>query len=171
MHMAHGGSPTDELLAPTLGSHARGMGRDQGKVQAGMMMTETRYLTAIAIPPTLTDDGSYVYRVLCAEDGVQCGTIVTHPGSNSSVYITWRLLPEFRGKGLMFDAVAQFLPSLLERYHRIVAMIWTTNERSKQLAKRLGFHYEGTAVQLHKRDDGTWQDVEFWALVEGYPHG
>ena len=66
----------------------------------------------------------------------------------------------------MFDAVAQILPRLLQHYHRIVAMIWTTNERSKQLAKRCGFHYEGTAVQLHRKDDGTWQDVEFWALLE-----
>ena len=129
-------------------------------------MTETRYLTKIAMPPMSGEKGAKIYRILCAEDDVECGTIVTHPGSNSSVYITWRLLPDFRGKGLMFDAVAQIIPSLLERYHRIVAMIWTTNDRSRQLAKRLGFHYEGTAQQLHRREDGTWQDVEFWALLE-----
>ena len=131
-------------------------------------MNQTMYLTSIGMPPAEGPNDEKVYTIFCADSNEKCGTIVLRPQNPSSVYIWWYLDEQFRGKGYMFDAVAQILPSLLERYHRIVAMIWTTNNRSKQLAARCGFHYESTATHLDQKPDGTWQNVEFWALVEGY---
>jgi RimJ/RimL family protein N-acetyltransferase len=131
-------------------------------------MNDTMYLTRLGYPPIVTRPGETTYPVYCVATNDEIGRIVTHQGqSPTTVYISWYLDEEHRGRGYMFDAVAQILPILLERYHRIVAMIWTTNNRSKQLAKRAGFHYEGTAKHLHQKTDGSWQDVEFWALVEG----
>jgi ribosomal-protein-alanine N-acetyltransferase len=68
----------------------------------------------------------------------------------------------------MTEGLADLLPQLFEdkRVHRIVASIQPHNTRSRNLAARLGFRYEGTAVSSLRLADGTYSDVEYWALTE-----
>jgi len=128
----------------------------------------TSYLTEVGfpIPWELSHQVTEItLPIRCTTDGYSCGRIVVTGAKNDACYIAWYLDPEYRGKGLMFDAVAQTLPWLFTRWHRVVAMIWPANARSKQLAERAGFRYEGTARLLHKQADGSYMDVEFWAIL------
>lgn len=135
----------------------------------------TNYLTKVWFPTPWElahlEGAEYELSISCAGDGRTCGRIVITETRNDACYIAWYLDDQFRGKGYMFDAVAQTLPWLFERTHRVVAMIWPRNERSKQLAERAGFRYEGTARSLHKMDDGSYMDVEFWAVLKEDRHG
>lgn len=88
-------------------------------------------------------------------------------GTYSMVYISWRIEPEYRGQGHATKGAAQLLPHLFRHYHRVVAVIAADNEPSKEVARRLGMRYEGTAVKsrwdIMKRE---WRDIEFWALLQ-----
>jgi ribosomal-protein-alanine N-acetyltransferase len=85
---------------------------------------------------------------------------------NRTYYISWYAGVGGAGQGFMSEGLACLLPQLFSSgVHRLVASIRPGNERSKNLASRLGFRYEGTAVSSLLLE-GSFVDVEYWAKTE-----
>lgn len=132
------------------------------------MTSETETLWRTWFSPThfpeLTGDLATL-TIFAAGTRRRVGTITLTAAQSSAVYIGWYGESSHHGRGLMTDAVRQILPQLFGRYHRVVAMIDHANIRSKNLAQRAGFRYEGTAVKA-RHYAGVWHDIEVWAMLE-----
>lgn len=124
---------------------------------------ETRLRSAEDILPWLAADARY--PVLVAERaGRVCGWAnlsnyrprACYDGNAEfSIYIE----REARGQGLG----AQLLQALIDRareqgYHKLISRIFTDNQPSLALCRRLGFREVGTYLR-HARLDGVWRDV------------
>lgn len=79
-------------------------------------------------------------------------------------YILYR--PEFRGHGLMTDAVTLFTRYLFETktINRIRLVIHPDNAASRRLAEKCGFRHEGTARGAWY-NNGSHHDVEIYAVL------
>lgn len=78
----------------------------------------------------------------------------------------WILVPEERGHGWMAEAMPALLGhcfGVLET-HRVEAEIEPENERSRNLARRLGFRREGL-LRDRLRVGGVFRTVEMWSLL------
>lgn len=95
-------------------------------------------------------------------------TIIFANKRNRTFYINWDASPVTEGKGFMTEGLQDLLPQLFGtgKVHRIVASIRPGNRRSRNLAQRLGFRYEGTAVSSLRLEDNIYADVQYWALTE-----
>lgn len=70
------------------------------------------------------------------------------------------------GQGLMQDGVRAVLPFVFDelRLHRLEAACLPSNERSKAVLRKVGFHEEGHARE-YLRIDGAWRDHVLFALL------
>lgn len=105
-------------------------------------------------------------RTIPILDGTrQIGSIVvTDAGHDRWGYIVWEVLEEYRGRGHVSTALRNHLPSLLTRWHRLVAVIRPGNEESMRLAEAVGF--EAECVQRRARFiDGGWEDTHLYVML------
>lgn len=132
--------------------------------------TEHLYSKPFTVPTVPGDEIDIVLKMKDFIVPPTAGTIVLTNASERSraLYIGWYASTEGEGRGLMFEALQSLIPQLFQKSHRIVASIRPENKRSKALATRLGFRYEGTAVSSLAIGD-TFVDVEYWALTEDDP--
>ena len=72
----------------------------------------------------------------------------------------------FAGKGLMTEALRAMLPFIFDevRLNRLEAACLPSNEPSKSVLRKVGFHEEGLARQYLKIN-GTWHDHVLFALL------
>lgn len=118
---------------------------------------------------------SVVFPLLLPKDELKpgwvtvVGEIVLTPGSvaNRSVYMSWILHPDYRGRGIMKSAITTMTERLfLAGVHRIVAAIRPENKNSKTLAESCGFQAAGWAKDSQWDSVANeWVDMSYWARI------
>jgi [ribosomal protein S5]-alanine N-acetyltransferase len=113
------------------------------------------------------DHASYLIR------HSDCGALVGYAnishivhGALQSAYLGYGGFASHAGRGLMTDGLKQVVRAAFGelRLHRIEANIQPDNERSINLARRVGFRREGFSPR-YLMVDGAWRDHERWAVL------
>jgi [ribosomal protein S5]-alanine N-acetyltransferase len=97
------------------------------------------------------------------------GHMTFHPWYAPRIYeIGWVFHPHYHGKGYATEAAAALLRYGFEslRVHRVIATCQPENPASWRVMERLGMKREGHLRQCIERDDGSWWDEYFYALLE-----
>lgn len=73
----------------------------------------------------------------------------------------------YEGRGIMSYAIHEINKFCFEylKMNRIYLRIDPENDKSRNLAKRLGFTIHHTAEKEYQRGDGLWVDVEYWEMM------
>ncbi|MGH2617335.1 MAG: GNAT family N-acetyltransferase [Thermomicrobiales bacterium] len=104
---------------------------------------------------------------LLAEDRL-IGHMDFHPWFGPRTYeIGWCLNPRFHGQGYATEAAAALLRYGFEtlRLHRIIATCQPENVPSWRVMEKLGMRREAHFRKAHLRDETTWWDEYFYALL------
>lgn len=128
-------------------------------------MTEEQ--TRQFIAEHMSEDARAYAVELRAEDRV-IGHILFHPWYAPHIYeIGWVLHPRYHGQGYTTEAAAALLRYGFEslRVHRVIATCQPENTPSWRVMEKLGMRREGHLRQCIQRDDGTWWDEYFYALL------
>ncbi len=88
-------------------------------------------------------------------------------GGMMSCAVGYHLDEEYTGKGYMTEALESAMAFVFDEYklHRIEAFILPENEKSLNLVKRLGFHYEGQR-NSYMHINGKYRDHEAFYILE-----
>ena len=91
------------------------------------------------------------------------------PG-NKFCELGWSLHQNYRGKGYAFEATSNFIDYLFSStdLHRISINIWKGNIESENLAKKLGFVYEGCQRECRLKDGQFFDSLLFGLLREDF---
>jgi RimJ/RimL family protein N-acetyltransferase len=92
-----------------------------------------------------------------------------HPWFAPQTYeIGWALHRTYHGKGYASEAASALLRYGFEelRLHRIIATCQPENIASWRVMEKIGLRREGFFQKCIYRDDGTWWDEYFYALLE-----
>ena len=86
---------------------------------------------------------------------------------NGTAEIGYWLGKEFEGKGLVTQACSVLLCYAFDELHlnRVQLCISRDNERSKAVARRLRFTYEGTLRQVIRKYD-SFKDMEYYSMLK-----
>jgi ribosomal-protein-serine acetyltransferase len=108
-------------------------------------------------------DGS-LYSFVIEVGGVPAGTIGMEPDLTTAE-LGYMLGSRFEGRGIVTRSLAALITVAIAdlAIHRFEIQCAPDNERSKAVAARLGFAYEGTRHQSARVADG-WQDAEVHVL-------
>lgn len=102
--------------------------------------------------------------------GKLVGTIGFHPLNrlNESLEIGYWLGEKFQGKGIITSACRAMLEIgfTIFNVHRIEIRAAAENQRSRAVAKRLGFHEDGIRRKAQKLSDGFFDEVIYSMLRE-----
>jgi RimJ/RimL family protein N-acetyltransferase len=91
--------------------------------------------------------------------------------------IGWVVAPPHQRRGYATEAAGALLDHAFTTLglHRVIATCLTENTASAGVMEKLGMRREARFRQCHRRDDGTWSDEYFyavladeWPLAEGY---
>ncbi len=113
------------------------------------------------------DQASYLIR------HAECGGLVGYAnisnivrGALQSAYLGYGGFASHAGRGLMTDGLKEVVRAAFRelRLHRVEANIQPDNERSINLARRVGFRREGFSPR-YLMVDGAWRDHERWAVL------
>lgn len=109
-----------------------------------------------------------------ADDGVAGFVNLNHivRGTLQQASAGWAAFVPYAGRGHLTDGLELTLEVAFRqlRLHRVEANIQPTNPRSRALALRCGFRFEGYSPQLMKVG-GEWRDHERWAIRTDLWHG
>ena len=88
-------------------------------------------------------------------------------GGMMSCACGYHLDKDHTGRGYMTEALKGAMAFVFDEYkmHRIEAFILPENERSLNLVKRLGFHYEGQRIS-YMHINGRYRDHEAFYILE-----
>lgn len=91
-------------------------------------------------------------------------------GAFQSCHLGYAVDQNVQGQGYMFEALQEAIRFAFDtlRLHRIEANIMPANQRSRRLARRLGFVEEGYARQYLKIN-GVWEDHIHYVLLNSDP--
>ena len=129
------------------------------------VMTEEQ--TKQFIAGTMTEEARTYAVELRAEDRL-IGHVGFHPWFAPRIYeIGWVVHPRYQGQGYATEAAA------LLRYgfeslsvHRVIATCQPENTPSWRVMEKLGMQREGHLRKCIYRDETTWWDEYFYALLE-----
>ena len=93
------------------------------------------------------------------------GTVVVDR-ENDAAEVGYLVFAEHEGTGLAFASTRAFIDHLfqVEGIHRIVIRVMPENTRSRNLAMRLGFTFEGIQRETY-RLRGRYRDLEIYSLL------
>ena len=97
------------------------------------------------------------------------GHLVFHPWFAPRTYeIGWLLGKSYHGQGYAPEAAAAMLKYGFEELllHRVIATCQPENVPSYRVMEKIGMRREGWFRKCIYRDDGTWWDEYFYALLE-----
>lgn len=85
-----------------------------------------------------------------------------------SVSLTYVLDEGYQGEGYMHEALKEIIYDIFTRLERrlISLRIANVNQKSINLAKRLGFHYDGMIKMGTRKEDGTIYDDLLFSLTK-----
>lgn len=112
------------------------------------------------------DDG---FQRALIVDGEIAGVIGFHriDHENRSTTIGYWLAERFQGRGLMTAAVRELVAHAFGEWalHRVELRVAPNNERSRALAKRLGFREEGRLREAERFADDDFRDLVVYSLL------
>ena len=85
-----------------------------------------------------------------------------------SVSLTYVLDEDYEGEGYMYEALKEIIYDIFTRLERrlISLRIANVNQKSINLAKRLGFYYDGMIKMGTRKEDGTIYDDLLFSLTK-----
>lgn len=97
---------------------------------------------------------------------VGCLSIVRMSEQNKFCSMGWEINAKYRRKGIAFEGASKLIEYLFKEMnlHRIQINIWEGNQNSLNLAKKLGFQFEGTSKEARIKN-GKYLDVWNLALL------
>lgn len=116
------------------------------------------------------DSNKYNWCITLGDEGKAIGhiTVTQLNEKNQRCDIGYVLGSAYWGKGIMTEAlqaVTEFLFNQVDM-NRIQAMHDTKNPASGKVMQKVGMSYEGTMMQYRKRKDGTYGDVNIYAILK-----
>jgi [ribosomal protein S5]-alanine N-acetyltransferase len=130
------------------------------------VMTEEQ--TKQFIAGTMTEEARTYAVELRAEDRL-IGHVGFHPWFAPRIYeIGWVVHPRYQGQGYATEAAAALLRYGFESLsvHRVIATCQPENTPSWRVMEKLGMQREGHLRKCIYRDETTWWDEYFYALLE-----
>jgi [ribosomal protein S5]-alanine N-acetyltransferase len=130
------------------------------------VMTEEQ--TKQFIAGTMTEEARTYAVALRAEDRL-IGHVGFHPWFAPRIYeIGWVVHPRYQGQGYATEAAAALLRYGFESLsvHRVIATCQPENTPSWRVMEKLGMQREGHLRKCIYRDETTWWDEYFYALLE-----
>lgn len=97
------------------------------------------------------------------------GHIIFHPWFAERIYeIGWVFHPRYHGQGYATEAAAALLRYGFESLgvHRVIATCQPENVASWRVMEKLGMQREGHLRKCIYRDENTWWDEYFYAILE-----
>jgi ribosomal-protein-alanine N-acetyltransferase len=87
-------------------------------------------------------------------------------GNSYSAHLAFSIDKRYEGRGMMSESIKEVCGFMFESVglHRLEMNIDKINLRSNNLARRLGFQYEGTSRELLKINC-IWKDMERYSLL------
>lgn len=113
-------------------------------------------------------DDPRVYALTLRTDDRPIGHLPFHPWFAPRTFeIGWVLNPRHHGQGYATEAAAALLRYGFETLslHRIIATCQPENPASARVMEKLGMRREGWFRQCIPRDDGSWWDEYFYAML------
>ena len=130
------------------------------------VMTEEQ--TKQFIAGSMTDEAR-TYAVDLREDERLIGHVGFHPWFAPRIYeIGWVFHPHYHGRGYATEAAAALLRYGFESLsvHRVIATCQPENTPSWRVMEKLGMQREGHLRKCIYRDETTWWDEYFYAILE-----
>jgi len=97
------------------------------------------------------------------------GQLIYHPWFMKHTYeIGWIIHPSFQSMGFASEAAKAVLDYgfQIRKLHRIIATCQPDNPASWKVAEKIGMRREGFFQQCIYKEDGTWWDEYFYAILE-----
>jgi [ribosomal protein S5]-alanine N-acetyltransferase len=129
-------------------------------------MTEEQ--TKQFIAECMTDEAR-TYAVELQAEGHLIGHVGFHPWYAPRIYeIGWVIHPQYHGRGYATEAAAALLRYGFESLsvHRVIATCQPENPASWRVMEKLGMQREGHLRKCIYRDETTWWDEYFYAILE-----
>ena len=107
--------------------------------------------------------------VVLKSDDVPIGHLVFHPWyAHRTNEIGWAFHERFRGRGYATEAARALLRHAFEtlELHRMIATCQPENIASWRVMEKLGMRREAHFRRCINREDGTWWDEYFYAMLE-----
>lgn len=126
---------------------------------------EEEYLLFVLSAPRETMNPIYLIEandVFCGLVGIAASDNINHRAE-----IGYWLLPEFRGKGVMTEAVKWLSHKVLNshKYHRLQLRCAPDNLKSNAVAERSGFTFEGVERESELLATGRYVDMNVYSLL------
>ncbi|MEZ4860630.1 MAG: GNAT family N-acetyltransferase [Caldilineaceae bacterium] len=115
----------------------------------------------------------YAYALILQAEARLIGHMVFHPWFAPRTYeIGWVLHPAYHRRGYASEAATALLRYGFEemQLHRIIATCQPENPASYGVMEKIGMRREGHFRQCIYRDDDTWWDEYFYALLAAEWH-
>lgn len=97
------------------------------------------------------------------------GHIIFHPWFAPKTYeLGWVIHPAYRGHGYVPEAAAALLHYSFTglMLHRVIATCQPDNKPSYRVMEKIGMRREGWFQKCIPREDGSWWDEYFYAILE-----
>lgn len=116
-----------------------------------------------------TDDQARAFALILKGECQLIGHMLFHPWFGPRTYeIGWVLHKRYHGRGYATEAATALLRYGFEtlRLHRVIATCQPENVPSYRVMEKLGMRREAWFQKCVYRDDATWWDEYFYALLE-----
>lgn len=114
----------------------------------------------------LSNPNNFIIGIYFGDEIIGRISLNDYNSRNGSIEISYTLVEEFQGKGIMTNSILEIIKILFTstNLNKIYAHIGSFNEKSIALMKRCGFTFDGLQKQHHELD-GSLYDVEIYSIL------